>query len=92
MKNEAKLTFEFLDQNDSEFQNREASKIQFTVPDDMTIWEFKTMCVRLASAIGYTTKSIKTAFGDTHNEEEGMSLEEIKLKLFPKKDNNEIKN
>jgi len=44
--------------------NREASEIEFTVPDDMNIHEFKVMCVRMASAMGYTEKSITKGFGD----------------------------
>jgi hypothetical protein len=43
---------------------REAGKIEFVVPDDMDIYEFKIVCVRLASALGYTSKSIKNAFGE----------------------------
>lgn len=42
---------------------REASKIKFEVPDDMNIHEFKIMCIRLASSIGYHDNSIKRAFG-----------------------------
>jgi hypothetical protein len=61
--NKAKLSFEFLDIDD-EFINREASKIEFIVPDNMNIWEYKIMCVRLAQAIGYQESSIKLAFGD----------------------------
>jgi hypothetical protein len=48
----------------NEEHNREASKIEFTVPDDMNIQEYKVMCVRLASSLGYTNNSIKKAFGD----------------------------
>lgn len=44
--------------------NREASKIEFTVPDDMNIQEYKVMCIRLASAMGYSNNSIKKAFSD----------------------------
>jgi len=44
--------------------NREASSISLDVPDDMNIFEFKTMCVRLAAASGYTDTSIKKAFGE----------------------------
>jgi hypothetical protein len=44
--------------------HREASKIEFDVPNDMNIYEFKIICVRLASAMGYTDVSIKNAFGD----------------------------
>ena len=44
--------------------NREAREIEFTVPDDMDIHEFKVMCVRMASAMGYHEKSINQAFGN----------------------------
>lgn len=43
---------------------REASKIELTVPDDMDIHEFKVMCVRMASALGYHQNSIEDSFGD----------------------------
>ena len=43
---------------------REASEIEFKVPDDMDIHEFKVMCVRLASALGYQQTSIENSFGD----------------------------
>ena len=44
--------------------NREVNKIEFDIPDDMDINEYKVVCVRLASALGYGNKSIKKAFGD----------------------------
>ena len=58
-----KLIFTY---TDKEFvnANREANKIEFDVPDDMDINEYKVVCVRLASALGYGNKSIKKAFGD----------------------------
>jgi hypothetical protein len=43
---------------------REASEIEFKVPDDMDIHEFKVMCVRMASALGYQQTSIENSFGD----------------------------
>ncbi len=58
--------------NDTEY-NREASNIEFTLPDDMDIWEYKIMCTRLASAMGYTESTIKRAFGEeqyNHTEDE----------------------
>ena len=58
-----KLIFTYTDKEFLEIQ-REASKIEFDVPDDMDMNEFKVMCVRLASAMGYHEKSIKRAFGD----------------------------
>ena len=50
--------------------NREAKNISFDVPDDMNIFEFKIMCVRMASALGYTDTTIKKAFSDTDYESE----------------------
>lgn len=44
--------------------NREANHISFDVPDDMNISEFKIVCVRLASAMGYHPSSIYRAFGE----------------------------
>jgi hypothetical protein len=45
--------------------NREAMSVSFDMPDDMNIYEFKIMCVRLASSLGYHPNSIKSAFGET---------------------------
>ena len=45
--------------------NREASKIEFEVPNDMDVWEYKRMCIRMAGAMGYTSLSVKKAFGYT---------------------------
>lgn len=58
-----KLIFTYTDKEFLEVQ-REASKIELDVPDDMDINEFKVMCVRLASAMGYHENSIKKSFGD----------------------------
>ena len=59
----AKLIFKY---TDSEFIEglREASEIELTVPDDMDIHEFKVMCVRLASSLGYQQETIKKGFGN----------------------------
>ena len=46
--------------------NREASKIEFEVPNDMDVWEYKRMCVRMAGAMGYTSLSVKKAFGQEY--------------------------
>jgi hypothetical protein len=52
-----------------EIENREASKIEFEVPNDMDVWEYKRMCMRMASAMGYTNLSIKKAFGHEYKRE-----------------------
>ena len=58
----AKLIFRYTDELLEDC--REASEIEFKVPDDMDINEFKVMCVRLASSLGYQQGSIERAFGD----------------------------
>lgn len=47
---------------------REANVIEFTVPDDMDIYEYRIMCIRLASALGYTSETIKRGFGEEYRE------------------------
>lgn len=43
--------------------DREPVKVEFDVPDDMDINEFKNACIRLAQALGYNTNNIKDTFG-----------------------------
>lgn len=57
-----------LSYNSEEPLNREAKTISFDVPDDMNIYEFKIICVRLASSMGYHQNSIHKVFGDTDYE------------------------
>lgn len=59
----AKFTFN-IDADDY----REASNIELTVPDDMTIFEYKTICIRMASALGYHSETISKAFVETETE------------------------
>lgn len=42
--------------------HREAKEIEFTISDDLDIYEFKRICQRLASAMGYHPHSIEQAF------------------------------
>ena len=58
-----------------ESENREASKIEFEVPNDMDVWEYKRMCIRMAGAMGYTSLSVKKAFGQEYirNTEEELN-------------------
>lgn len=64
--------------NDIEY-NREASKIEFTLPEDMDIFEYRIMCIRMASAMGYGESSIKKAFGE---EEVKYSDSDLNFKKF----------
>jgi hypothetical protein len=43
--------------------NREANAITFEVVDDLTISEFKIICMRMASAMGYSQTIIEKSFG-----------------------------
>lgn len=54
-----KLTFERLAQDVSE-----PSKIEMEFTEDYDIYEFKTLCMRMAAAIGYHQNSIERAFGN----------------------------
>jgi hypothetical protein len=69
-----------LEYHSEEPLNREAKHISFDVPDDMNIHEYKIMCVRLASAIGYHSSSICKAFGELDYETES----DIEFKDFLK--------
>ena len=43
--------------------SREAQKIEFDLPRDMTIHEYKRICKRLALALGYSSNSVVENFG-----------------------------
>ena len=43
---------------------KEAKKIDFEFSDDITCKEFKTICIRMAYALGYNENSIKEHFSD----------------------------
>ena len=60
-----------------EQENREASKIEFEVPNDMDVWEYKRMCVRMAGAMGYTSLSVKKAFGQEYQNNLEKELNKI---------------
>lgn len=71
-----KLIFRYTDELVKEI--REAKEIELTVPDDMDINEFKVICVRMASAMGYQEKSIQKGFGDlVYGEENINTLKEL---------------
>ena len=73
----ARITYNI---NDNEI--REANEITFNFPDDINIYEFKTICVRLAHSLGYHPNSIDKSFGDLEDEPK----EELKRRL------NQLKN
>jgi hypothetical protein len=65
-----------------EEENREASKIEFTVPNDLDIWEYKRICVRMAGAMGYASLSIKKAFGHEYKRESDYEITENLKALY----------
>ena len=73
----AKLIFKYTDED---FINevREAKSVELGVPDDMDIHEYKVMCVRLASSLGYTESTITKSFGDlVYGDEDKNNLKDL---------------
>ena len=66
----------------NEDQNREASKIEFEVPNDMDVWEYKRMCIRMAGAMGYTSLSVRKAFGIEYKKDLNNEFNEILKQAF----------
>ena len=72
-----KLIFTYTDKDFIEY-NREASKIELEIPDDVDINEYKVACVRLAAAMGYSNKTIKKSFGDlVYGDDDKNELKEL---------------
>jgi len=42
--------------------SREAQKVEFEVPEDLSIQDFKRLCKRLAASLGYSHESIQKTF------------------------------
>lgn len=59
----AELTFKYTDEVSDE-ENREVGEVTLSVPNDMTIQEYKVVCIRMASTLGYSSRTIKKGFGD----------------------------
>lgn len=57
--------------------HREAKNIEFTIPEDLNISEFKTICRRLAGAMGYHPNTIHKAFGNDWDTDMEAEKEEI---------------
>ena len=65
-----------------EQENREASKIEFEVPNDMDVWEYKRMCIRMAGAMGYASLSVRKAFGIEYKKDLSNEFNEILKQAF----------
>tara|TARA_Y100000590_G_C15456784_1_gene914897 strand:- start:659 stop:883 length:225 start_codon:yes stop_codon:yes gene_type:complete len=60
---------------------KEANKIEFEFTSDLTIDEFKRICVRLAGALGYHNSNIIDTFGEDALESSQKDSKQIKLLL-----------
>jgi len=86
-----KLIFTYTDKDFIE-NNREANKVELDVPDDMDINEYKIVCVRMASAIGYGIKSMKKTFRDlVFRQDDTNTIKELLDELNIKGGNKKIK-
>ena len=73
----AKLIFKYTDEL---LENlKEASEIEFTIKDELNIHEFKILCVRMASALGFHHNSIQKSFGELVYGDEEMDTELKKI-------------
>ena len=73
----AKLIFKYTDEL---LENlKEASEIEFTIKDELNIHEFKILCVRMASALGFHQNSIQKSFGELVYGDEEMDNELKKI-------------
>ena len=62
----AEITFKYTTQEYLQ-DLREVSEVTLSLPDGMTIQEYKQACARLALAIGYQPNTVKKGFGDYEN-------------------------
>ena len=53
--------------------SREATQIGFDIPADMTVQEYKTICIRMAHALGYNHNSISDTFRIDDNQKPDMN-------------------
>lgn len=49
---------------DQGVETREAKKIEFTLPGDLTIYEFYIVCIRIAKSLGYSDSVVKEVFDE----------------------------
>lgn len=73
----AKLIFKYTDELLENLE--EASEIEFTIKDELNIHQFKILCVRMASALGFHQNSIQKSFGELVYGDEEMDNEFKKI-------------
>ena len=71
-----KIIFERGEENDDGlFDVIEPERITLDIPSGISIYDFKVICKRLASAIGYCEQSIEDAFGNETDTDEEMLVQ-----------------
>jgi len=58
---------------------KEAKSVELKLPNEMTCKEFKTICVRMAHALGYHESSVREAFGQIEDENKNKDKQQLKL-------------
>lgn len=58
---------------------KECFKIEFDIPEGLTIGELKVIFIRLASALGYSEETIKDEFGPLTDPMRKLNIEKILL-------------
>jgi len=87
----AKLIFRYTDE-DLISEIREAKSVELDVPGDMNIHEYKLICIRMAHSLGYTEKTITSAFGDlVYGQDDRNNIKDLLDELGIKKDNKTIR-
>ena len=60
-------------------KSKEPQTINFEFKQDITAFEFRNMCVRMASALGYANVSIENAFPTPKDNEHEVDKRQLKL-------------
>jgi hypothetical protein len=62
--------------------NQEANKITFEFEYGIDIHQFKVICIRMASAMGYVDGSIKSAFGAEYEDKFDEEMNDLIKSVF----------
>ena len=60
-------------------KSKEPQKIDFEFKQDITAFEFRNICVRMAGALGYSNTSIENAFPIPKDNEHEIDKRQLKL-------------
>ena len=58
---------------------KEAKSIELKLPNEMTCKEFKTICIRMAHALGYHETTVRETFGDIKDSNKLKDHKQLKL-------------